>query len=183
MTLAKNDVFGLCEVWLQDDWIETPVEQGDTINLIGSFDATVTPSLVLTRRDSSLIILHPDILVSSTKVADSAHCTRKALLQELIRTSAGSGSASPALIYGNMLHELMQASMVEGRWDDEWRKERIQEVVHDQVAQLWTCDLSVDKAVEDMLDKSKELEGFSATFIGAKPQVSSRPLADARRAC
>jgi DNA replication ATP-dependent helicase Dna2 len=155
---------------LQDDWIETPFEADDFANLIGEFNPDLTPAMQITRNEGSLI-LHPDILVSSTKVADSAHCARKALLQELIRTSAGTGSASPSLVYGNMIHELMQSAMIEQKWDDEWRRKKIQDIVAEQVGQLWTMDLSVDRAVETMMDKSKELEAFSALFVGENPKV------------
>lgn len=155
---------------LHDDWVETPIEVDDFVNLIGDFDADSTPAMHVTRNNGYLI-LHPDILVSSTKVADSAHCARKALLQELIRTSAGTGSASPALVYGNMIHELMQAAMTEDKWDDDWRREKIVDIVAEQIGQLWTMDLSVDRAVENMMDKTKELEAFSATFVGREPKV------------
>ncbi|GAA5950222.1 hypothetical protein JCM21900_003514 [Sporobolomyces salmonicolor] len=159
---------GFRQVVLCDDWIDTPVEAGDTINLIGPFDAVVTevPSLTL-NRSTGLLILHPDILVSSTKVADSSHCTRKALLQELIRTLGG---ATPSLAYGNMLHELMQRCLLEGRWDDEWRYETIDEIVKENGGMLWTMDLSFDAARSQLRERSKEFGTFAERFMGDKPK-------------
>ncbi|GAA5914570.1 hypothetical protein JCM5296_006275 [Sporobolomyces johnsonii] len=159
---------GSRQVVLCDDWIDTPVEVGDTINLIGPFDASLkdVPSLTLDR-STGLLILHPDILVSSTKVADSSHCTRKALLQELIRTLGG---ATPALAYGNMLHELMQRCLLEGRWDDDWRYEAIDEIVKENGGMLWTMDLSFDAARLQLRERSKEFGAFAERFMGDKPK-------------
>lgn len=150
---------------------------GGTVNLIGPFSPSSTPSLTIDRL-SNLLILHPDILVSSTKVADSSHCARKALLQELIRTVGG---AAPPLVYGNMLHELMQACLSEDRWDDEWRKEKISEILKGEVQTLWSMDLSIDKAREEMMDKSKEFEAFKDQFVGVAPGVSFFSLWQPRR--
>ncbi|PRQ72091.1 AAA domain-domain containing protein, partial [Rhodotorula toruloides] len=117
-----------------------------------------------------LLILHPDILVSSTKVADSSHCTRKAVLQEIIRTVGGS---TPSLLYGNMLHSLMQSCMTEGRWDDEYRHAKIEEVVKEYGGQLWTIDVGFEKAKEELLNRSKEFEAFAVRFVGEKPKVDA----------
>lgn len=153
----------------------TDSRTGDTVNLIGPFSSSATPSLTIDRL-SNLLILHPDILVSSTKVADSSNCARKALLQEIIRTVGG---AAPPLVYGNMLHELMQACLSEERWDDEWRKEKIDEILKGEVQTLWSMDLSIDKAREEMLDKSKEFGAFKDQFVGEAPGVRSSRFDDA----
>lgn len=139
------------------------------INLIGPFDLNAEPSIVISRV-SGFLILHPDILVSSTKVGDSANCARKALLQEIIRTVGGS---NPSLVYGNMLHELMQACMTEGRWEDEWREAKIDEIVAREVQTLWTMDVEVEKAREQMRDKSNAFGDFKELFVGKQPKVTS----------
>jgi DNA replication ATP-dependent helicase Dna2 len=142
---------------------------GDTINLIGDFDTKSTPSLTVSRL-TGLLILHPDILVSSTKVGDSAYCARKALLQEIVRTVGGS---TPSLAYGNMLHELMQACMTEGRWEDAWRESKIDEIVAKEVQTLWAMDVQVEKARESMREKTKAFGEFKEVFMGGKqPKVS-----------
>ncbi|KAM0752276.1 Dna2-domain-containing protein, partial [Meredithblackwellia eburnea MCA 4105] len=162
-------------VLLTDDWTMTEIQAGNTINLIGSFDSSTNPSLTLSR-SSGLLILHPDILVSSTKVADSSHCSRKALLAELIRTT---GPSTPALTYGNMLHELLQACMSEGRWDEDWVKEKVNEILRKEMMVLWGMELGVDQAREVLLEKSKGFEDFRNMFIRDKPGPHSF-LTDAR---
>jgi len=137
----------------------------DTINLIGPFAPTSTPSLTISRL-SNLLVLHPDLLVSATKVADSAHCARKALLQELIRSSGGS---TPALAYGNMLHELMQACLMEDRWDRDWIGERIDDIVGREVPVLWGMGLEVSQAQEEMRRRSDGFRHFARVFAGEQP--------------
>lgn len=119
-------------------------------------------------RSLGLVILHPDILVSSTKVADSSHCTRKALLQEIIRST---GPPTPSLVYGNMLHEVMQRSFTANRWDDTFRKDVINSIIAEHGADLWSMDLSFDAARENVLEKSKDFESFADRFVADKPKV------------
>ncbi|GEM10851.1 DNA replication helicase Dna2 [Rhodotorula toruloides] len=148
----------------------TLADAGDIVNLVGDFDLSAQDTPLKLTRSDGLLILHPDILVSSTKVADSSHCTRKAVLQEIIRTIGGS---TPSLLYGNMLHSLMQACMLEGRWDDEFRQSKIDDIVKEHGGQLWTIDVGFEKAKEDLLNRSKEFEAFAERFVGDKPKVDA----------
>ncbi|KAK4057444.1 DNA replication endonuclease-helicase Dna2 [Microbotryomycetes sp. JL221] len=161
ISVESSSFNGQRNIHVFDDWLQSTVEQGDVVNVVGGFDVDANPSSLIDR-NQGMLILHPDILVSSTKVGDSANCSRKALLQELIRTLGGSNNS---LIYGNMLHELMQKLMIENKWDDEFRKQTIRDIIRGQIQQLWTVDLDVGKAYETMLDKSKELSAFKHAFF------------------
>jgi DNA replication ATP-dependent helicase Dna2 len=70
-----------------------------------------------------------------------------------------------------MLHALIQACLTEGRWEEEWRNEKIDEIVKMTGGQLWTMDVGFDKAREEMREKSKELGDFAERFIGSKAKV------------
>ncbi|GAA5886249.1 hypothetical protein JCM6882_001581 [Rhodosporidiobolus microsporus] len=179
ITVTGTTFEGLTQVILCDDWVDTPVETGDIINLIGNFgpsDAS-KPALTLTRSDG-LLVLHPDILASSTKVADSSNCTRKAVLQELIRTVGG---LTPSLTYGNMLHALMQECMAARRWDEDWRNEKIDDILKQNGAALWSIEIGFDKARNELRERSKEFEAFAERFIGDKPKPDAL-LSDPRAA-
>ncbi|GAA5899795.1 bifunctional ATP-dependent DNA helicase/ssDNA endodeoxyribonuclease DNA2 [Sporobolomyces salmoneus] len=174
LTVSITSVEGTRKIELSDDWCETEIETGDVINLIGDYDASTNSAEPFTvDRSSGLLIVHPDILVSSTKVADSSHCTRKALLQEIIRSS---GAPTPALIYGNMLHETMQRSLLANRWDEEFHKETINEILAENGGTLWSIDLSFDAAREQVLERSKEFGAFAERFIGDKPKADAHLL-------
>ncbi|GAA5824913.1 hypothetical protein JCM11251_005391 [Rhodosporidiobolus azoricus] len=198
LTVSGSSFEGLTQVVLCDDWVDTPVETGapaasflsqsrrlipysvgDIVNLIGAFNACdpSKPALTLTRSDG-LLVLHPDILASSTKVADSSNCTRKAVLQELIRTIGG---LTPSLTYGNMLHALMQECMAERRWDQEWRNGKIEDILKQNGAALWSIEVGFEKARNELRERSKEFEAFAERFIGDKPKPDAL-LSDPRAA-
>ncbi|GAA5863149.1 hypothetical protein JCM3774_001437 [Rhodotorula dairenensis] len=175
---VSGEVFdGTRTLVLEDDWIELPAAIGkssltlrDTINVLGNYNFESCDEMRVSRRHGGLVVLHPDILVSSTKAADSSHCTRKAVLQELIRTV---GETTPSLIYGNMLHSLMQACMLENRWDDAFREGKISEIVKQTGGQLFTVNLDFDKAREELAERSKELEAFADRFVGEEPKFDA----------
>ncbi|BGP10813.1 DNA replication ATP-dependent helicase/nuclease DNA2 [Rhodotorula toruloides] len=170
LTVSSKAFDDLRQVALCDDWVDTPVVTGDIVNLVGDFNLAAKDTPLQLTRSHGLLILHPDILVSSTKVADSSHCTRKAVLQEIIRTVGGS---TPSLLYGIMLHSLMQSCMMKGRWDDEYRHGKIDEVVKEYGGQLWTIDVGFEKAKEELLNRSKDFEAFAERFVGEKPKVDA----------
>ncbi|BGP51084.1 DNA replication endonuclease-helicase Dna2 [Rhodotorula kratochvilovae] len=172
VTISSPSFEGLRQVLLCDDWVDAPVKTGDTVNLVDLPDLASSPAdtpLQLTR-SSGLLILHPDILVSSTKVADSSHCTRKAVLQELIRTL---GQSTPSLLYGNMLHALLQSCMSDNTWDDEYRFARIDDIVKENGGMLWELEVSFDKARMELRERSKEFEAFAERFAGDKPKADA----------
>ncbi|GAA5836873.1 hypothetical protein JCM9279_007686 [Rhodotorula babjevae] len=172
LTISSSAFEGVRQVLLCDDWVDTPVKAGDIVNLIDLPDlATAPPDMpVQLTRSVGLLVLHPDILVSSTKVADSSHCTRKAVLQELIRTL---GQSSPSLLYGNMLHSLLQSCMTDAKWDDEYRFERIDDIVKDNGGMLWELEMSFDKVRLELRERSKEFEAFADRFAHDKPQADA----------
>ncbi|GAA5861587.1 hypothetical protein JCM8547_008083 [Rhodosporidiobolus lusitaniae] len=179
ISVSGSTFDGVRQVILCDDWVDSQIETGDTLNFIGTFDSSSpsVPALTLSRSEG-LLILHPDILVSATKVADASSCRRKAVLSELIRTVGG---LTPSLVYGNMLHELMQACLLAGRWDEEWRNEKIDEIVKQTGGQLWTMYVGFDAARNQMRERSKEYEAFAQRFVGDKPK-SDASLSDPRAA-
>ncbi|GAA5984572.1 hypothetical protein JCM10908_003406 [Rhodotorula pacifica] len=170
LTVSGDAFDGVRTLVLEDDWAELPANIGDTINVLGDYDFDSSEEMRVSRKHGGLIILHPDILVSSTKAADSSHCTRKAVLQELIRTV---GDTTPSLIYGNMLHSLMQACMLENRWDDAFREGKITEIVKQSGNHLFTVNLDFDKAREELTERSKELEAFADRFVGDEPKADA----------
>ncbi|TKA52359.1 hypothetical protein B0A53_04828 [Rhodotorula sp. CCFEE 5036] len=170
LTVSGDKFDGIRTLVLEDDWLELPAAVGDTINVLGNYDFDSHDEIRVSRKHGGLIILHPDILVSSTKAADSSHCTRKAVLQELIRTV---GDTTPSLIYGNMLHSLMQACMLENRWDDAFRQDKIAEIVKQSGGQLFAVNLEFEKAREELDERSRELEAFADRYVGEEPKFDA----------
>jgi DNA replication ATP-dependent helicase Dna2 len=117
-----------------------------------------------------MLILHPDHLISSTVVADSFGCTRRAVLQD--RVKATSDFSAP-LVYGTLLHEIFQAAMLANRWDTEWLAEIIEEVATRHLEDLYTIKLQVPQAVEYLRSKMTELQVWAELFVSSQPKVNT----------
>ncbi|KAG9452225.1 hypothetical protein H6P81_005129 [Aristolochia fimbriata] len=90
---------------LHDQWFHTLVGPGDTVNVIGLFDDL---GKCVVDHESNLIIVHPDLLLSGTRVASSFTCSRRAVLDERLRFS----EHSPIALIGTLLHQLFQAALL-----------------------------------------------------------------------
>ena len=122
----------LVRVELHHDWADVDVQPGDTFHLL----ADITPQhgavpcgieeaaenialrAVLTHQHG-ILVLHPDLLLSGTAVADTATCLRKGVLSEWF---GGGGQTAPALL-GTLGHSLMQYGL-----QGATRGERVDEV-------------------------------------------------------
>ena len=115
-----------------------------------------------------MVILHPDHLISSTVVADSFSCTRRAVLQERIKATSAPG---PPLVYGTILHEIFQAAMIANRWDSQWLNDLITATATRHLEDLYTIQLQVPQAIEHLKSKMGELQSWAEVFISSQPKV------------
>jgi DNA replication ATP-dependent helicase Dna2 len=152
-------------VHLRGTWVETSVTPKAFVHVIGVFDAN---GRCVIDDSSNLLILHPDHLISSTVVADSFGCTRRAVLQD--RVKATSDPSAP-LVYGTILHEIFQAAMLANRWDTEWLIDLIQSVATRHLEDLYTIKLQIPQAVEYLSSKIIELQSWAELFVSSQPKV------------
>ncbi|PBP21854.1 DNA replication factor Dna2 [Diplocarpon rosae] len=150
-------------VHLRGIWVGTPVTIKAFVHVIGLFDSC---GRCVVDDDVNLLILHPDHLISSTVVADSFGCTRRAVLQD--RVKATSDSSAP-LVYGTILHEIFQSAMMENRWDTEWLAELIEKVAVRHLEDLYIIKIEVPHAVEYLKSKMPELQCWSELFVSSQP--------------
>ncbi|GAK67711.1 DNA replication helicase DNA2 [Moesziomyces antarcticus] len=105
------------ELW--DDLASMPsLSQCATQEMLASDDAPQAQLMILASRSTdadsadnaldNLLVVHPDVLVPATKVADVASCIRKPVVQDRLR---GASDTTVSLVMGNMLHELLQACL------------------------------------------------------------------------
>ncbi|KAJ7044139.1 Dna2-domain-containing protein [Mycena alexandri] len=155
-------------VILTDEWARTDVRVGDIINVLGSFtnSRTSTPSISITA-SHNFIILHPDLLLTPSALSSALECRRKPLLSSLVRSSS---DTTPALVWGNILHEVMQACMSAGRWEDLWVEEKIEEVIREKISDIAKINLSVEDARREIKLRAKGLKAFSEKYISDSPQ-------------
>ncbi|TIC00373.1 hypothetical protein E3Q18_01187 [Wallemia mellicola] len=175
---TKSD--DLLMVILSDDWLECPVKIDDKIHVTGEFDINTSSSQEPISNDrtirvtamNNLIILHPDILISVTKVADTAFCSRKALISERIRTVGE--QKSKALVYGNVIHEVVQNCLNDdGDFSEKNVKKHLGTTLRIYLADLWESDLDFDASFAECIQKLVRVYNFGDTYFGDMPKVNA----------
>lgn len=157
---------GVKSVHLRGAWYETPATPKAYVHVIGEFKS----NQCIIDDDHNLLILHPDHLISSTVVADSFSCTRRAVLQDRVKAT---NAASPPLVYGTILHEIFQAAMMANRWDSEWLDELIESITKRHLEDLYTIKIQISQAVEYLKSKIGELQSWAEVFVASQPKVYS----------
>lgn len=96
-------------------WAHLGIEADDFVNIINPIeekqlnsDATPVMATLVVDNDNGLIIVQPDILISTTSLMSTSYCMRKAWLSRLFQ---GVGEASKAFLIGHVVHELFQESL------------------------------------------------------------------------
>jgi DNA replication ATP-dependent helicase Dna2 len=117
----------------------------------------------------NILILHPDILITATSIANSAQCARRPLIGALLSSTS---DVTPSLVWGNMLHEIIQACLADGRWDRTYIDNKTTEIIHVGMESLIRLDINIDTAKAEIRKRAKGLEAFSRRFIGDAPKVS-----------
>lgn len=171
----------LRSVLLQDHWKFMDIRPSDIINVLGTFECISPSSSKLTSQISvtstrNLLIHHPDILMTATAIANAPQCRRKPLLSALVRSSS---NVTPALVWGNMLHEVMQSCFRNSRWDEQWFEERIDEVVLNGLGELVKIDASIEMAKSELHKRAAGLRAFSDRYIADMPKDNAE-LSDTR---
>lgn len=155
-------------VHLRDGWLDTPATKHAFIHIIGDFKT----GRCIIDDVHNMIILHPDHLISSTVVADSFSCTRRAVLQDRVKATS---AASPPLVYGTILHEIFQAAMMANRWDTPWLTDLIEAVATRHLEDLYTIQLQVPQAIDYLKSKMGELQSWAEVFVSSQPKVVIHP--------
>ena len=152
-------------VMLRQSWLESPCTAGTCIHVVGDFDRAGQCIIDDARH---YLILHPDHLISSTVVADSFACTRRAILQHRVKAT---NSASGAQVYGHIIHEVFQEALKANRWDSPWFASVVQRICSRYLEGLHEVRVEIAEAIEHVLNKTAELQAWAALFVSEKPKV------------
>ena len=139
---------------------------GSYVHVIGEFSST---GQCIIDNDNNLLILHPDHLISATVVADSFVCTRRAVLQDRVKTTSQS---SPPMLYGTILHQLFQEAMMANQWDFEFLRNIIEQLLPHHFETLVDIGLDLNQAREHLFSKLPEMQAWAEIFVRAEPSVS-----------
>ncbi|KAI9819890.1 MAG: Tripartite DNA replication factor [Pycnora praestabilis] len=151
-------------ITLRESWFDSPCTTGSYIHLIGDFDIAGQCIVDDTR---NMIILHPDHLISSTVVADSFSCTRRAVLQDRVKAT---NDANAPQVYGHILHEIFQEAMKANRWDTIWLFIKIEEIVSRYIESIYEIKIGVQQAVDYLKSKMPEVQAWAQVFVSARPK-------------
>ncbi|EJD05682.1 Dna2-domain-containing protein [Fomitiporia mediterranea MF3/22] len=155
-------------VTLKDDWIQTDVSTGDTIHVIGVFTPRDEDITISAKRN--LLIQHPDVLMTSTSIAGAPHCARRSLLSLLMRSSSGK---TRSLVWGNILHEVMQRCLSSQRWDAPSIEAFIDETIQKGLTELVHIDVGVEEARIEINKRAGGLKAFGERFLGEVPKANA----------
>ena len=152
-------------VYLRDDWYYVKAEDGDVVHVIGKFDR----SNCIIDNTNNMLIVNPDFLVSSTTVADSFSCSRRAVLQD--RVKAASDISKP-LVYGSILHELFQSALAVDDFTNDFFSKSIERLLMQNIEQLYVLKEEIPVAKEYLKSKVGLIQHWANMFVTAKPKVS-----------
>ncbi|KAG6964313.1 hypothetical protein JG687_00006040 [Phytophthora cactorum] len=149
------------EAVLNDDWYDVLVEAGDTINIVfteqdkdGFFsqDGYKTSmnrqlSRILVDNAHNVVVVHPDILVSPTRVTTSFGCLRRAVLQE---TLAVNRPTNKKAFLGTLKHVLFEHALLNGLNSAEALLEEAKRIVNSNILGLVECGLNEEEALFEL---------------------------------
>ncbi|URE05999.1 DNA replication factor Dna2 [Musa troglodytarum] len=117
---------------LCDEWFYSLIGPGDTISVVGDFDGM---GRCIVDHAKNLIIVHPDILVSGTRVASSFTCSRRAVLDERLKSSEHSSAA----LLGTLLHQIFQAGLLNEFPSRQFLEEYAGMVLQKNIENIYAC--------------------------------------------
>ena len=139
------------------------------VNVIGRFTVELgrAPFITVTNKQN-ILILHPDILITSTSIANSSHCIRRPILSTLVRKSS---DVTPSLVWGNMLHEVVQQCLMSQRWDEQFIDQIIDEIIMAGLEDLVKISFTVSQAKVELQRRAEGLKTFGKKYIGEVTKV------------
>lgn len=132
----------------------------------GVFDA-YNNSIIIDNQNG-FVIINPDNLISTTVVADSFNCVRKAIISDRVRAPF---DKTPALVYGNMLHEIFQECLVQNDFSDKRLDKGIGRALKEHIQDLLIIDQTENDAREHLRQIVLRFKEFSQNYILPRPKV------------
>ncbi|KAL1791820.1 hypothetical protein ACET3X_009571 [Alternaria dauci] len=154
-------------ITLRQAWFDTPCTTGSFVHVIGDF--TNAGQCVIDDHHN-MLILHPDHLISSTVVADSFGCLRRAVLQDRVKATS---KANAPMLYGTLLHELFQEALKANRWGSGFLSETIEKLLPRHLETILEINSTCEAVQEHLSSKLPELQAWAKIFVRADPQADA----------
>jgi DNA replication ATP-dependent helicase Dna2 len=151
-------------ITLRQAWFDTPCTTGSFVHVIGEFTSS---GQCVVDDHNNMLILHPDHLISSTVVADSFGCLRRAVLQDRVKATS---RANAPMLYGTLLHELFQEALKANKWDTTFLLDTIAKLLPSHLETILEINSTCEAVKEHMQSKLPELQAWAKVFVCAEPQ-------------
>ncbi|KAJ6319289.1 hypothetical protein OIU78_014832 [Salix suchowensis] len=156
-------------VYLWGVWFYSVIAPGDTVNVIGEFDDQGKCDV---DSDNNLLIVHPDILVSGTRVAGSFICPRRTVLDERLKCS----EHSTAALIGTLLHQIFQAGLMQDNPTINFLEEYARIVLRKNIESLHACGVNENDIFNTLVEAIPKLINWTNLFKDS--QDSKAPIID-----
>jgi len=146
------------------------ISSDDIFHVLGTFSKSQGNArrTVSVTSQSNMIILHPDLLLTATALSNAPQCRRKPILSSLVRSTS---DVTPALVWGSMLHEVMQRCLTEDRWEETFIDHCINEAVLGGLGELVKIGLNEDIARTEVAGRAKGMKLFKDKYLSQEPKV------------
>ncbi|XP_044494174.1 DNA replication ATP-dependent helicase/nuclease JHS1 isoform X2 [Mangifera indica] len=156
-------------VYLWEEWFHSVIAPGDTVNVVGEFDEQGKCDV---DHDNNLVIVHPDILVSGTRVAASFNCPRQTVLDERLKCS----EQSIAALIGTLLHQIFQAGLITETPTINFLEEYAGVVLQKNIESLYACGVHEIDIRKTLIEAIPKILNWIILFKGTKD--SKAPFVD-----
>lgn len=129
------------------------------------------PIVISFKSPSTFLIHHPDTMLTMTSISNAMPCPRRPILQSLIKMP---GPLSKPMLYGNMLHGLLQSALQEQDFETGSTRRRLDEELGKEAIRidLWGADLGVEDVRLEVGSKAGQgFETFGRKWVGANVTV------------
>ena len=148
--VGKGREGGACEaavVVLHDSWaVDQVVVEGDSIVLVNCYEVEADGAWHLREGGPALMVVHPHVLISASRLGDMLSCPRKAVLQEMVKD----GDMGKSAIIGNLVHAVFQEILCGDDWSEPEILSAIARAVTSYLAELVGVGLSSEDAVQEL---------------------------------
>ncbi|KAJ2850866.1 DNA replication endonuclease-helicase Dna2 [Coemansia brasiliensis] len=168
---------------LRSEWAATPIKIGDYVNIVGSLEQAETSNgeLVIDSQYSDVLpILHPDILVSCTRLSDAFSCMRRAVLRDRVREIPEGNEPLTVMLLGTLLHDLFQGCAQTNQWDDAAMGELIRKLIETNIERLWECGVDEATVHGQVAEIVPVYQQWAQMYMHARPQPQAQYVEQGR---
>ncbi|KAL5560584.1 hypothetical protein UlMin_036795 [Ulmus minor] len=144
-------------VFLREEWFYSVISPGDTVNVIGEFDDQGRCDV---NREQNFVVVHPDLLVSGTRVAASFNCPRRTVLDERVKCTEHSSAA----LIGTLLHQIFQAGLTMEVPTIIVLEEYARMVLQQNIESLYACGVNENEVYRTLVEAIPKLLNWLNIF-------------------